>query len=89
MHQSILNTKKLFKIEGLKDGQVNVTATNYLLSLPENKQIEVLKKNLVQFVIIILPRMDEGMIGKSVQKRNDPGKSNKLRPGADNCHNLH
>ena len=46
MLKSIENTSKLFKIEGLEEGKVHIEATQYLLSLSENKQIEVLEAQL-------------------------------------------
>ncbi|MBW1828027.1 MAG: hypothetical protein JRI74_01225 [Deltaproteobacteria bacterium] len=44
MLKSIEETKKLFTIEGMKDGQVDLKISKYLLSLPEDKQVEVLTK---------------------------------------------
>ena len=44
MLKSIEETKKLFTIEGMKDGQVELKISKYLLSLPEDKQVEVLTK---------------------------------------------
>ncbi len=46
MLKSIQETKKLFTIEGIQKGQVNIKTTNYLLSLPERKQKEVLATHL-------------------------------------------
>jgi len=46
MLKSIENTSKLFKIEGLEEGRVDIESTQYLLSLSENKQIEVLESQL-------------------------------------------
>ncbi len=42
MYKSINETQKLFKIEGLESGQVNIRTSQYLLSLPEKEQIKVL-----------------------------------------------
>ncbi len=42
MFKSIQETKKLFTIEEIQNEQVDITISKYLLSLPENKQIEVL-----------------------------------------------
>jgi len=36
----------LFSIEGMQDGEVNIRSSQYLLSLPKDKQIEVLGKHL-------------------------------------------
>ncbi|MBW2217094.1 MAG: hypothetical protein JRF34_07875, partial [Deltaproteobacteria bacterium] len=44
MLKSIEETKKLFTIEGMKDGQVDLKISKYLLSLPEDKQVEFLTK---------------------------------------------
>ncbi len=46
MLRSIQETKKLFTIEGLKSGQVDIKASKHLLSLSEDKQIEVLTNQL-------------------------------------------
>ena len=46
MVKSIENTQKLFKIEGLEDGKVEVEASQHLLSLPGERQIEVLTAHL-------------------------------------------
>ena len=46
MDQSISEIQKLFQIEGMKNGQVQVKATPYLISLPEEKQIQVLREHL-------------------------------------------
>ncbi len=42
MFKSIQETKKLFTIEGMQSGQVDLKISKYLLSLSEDKQIEVL-----------------------------------------------
>jgi len=46
MFKSIQETKKLFTIEGMQSGQVDIKTSKYLLSLPEDKQIEALKIQL-------------------------------------------
>jgi len=46
MFKSIQETKKLFTIEGMQSGQVDIKTSKSLLSLSENKQIEVLKIQL-------------------------------------------
>jgi len=46
MLKSIKETRKLFTIEGVQGGQVNIKTTKFLLSLPERKQIEVLTSHL-------------------------------------------
>ncbi len=46
MLKSIQETKKLFTIEGMQSGQVNIKTSKYLLSLSEDKQIETLSTNL-------------------------------------------
>ena len=46
MLKSIKETGKLFTIEGIQKGQVNIKTSNYLLSLPEEKQVEVLTTHL-------------------------------------------
>jgi len=46
MRKSIIETQKLFQIEDLKDGQVNIKTSEYLLSLKEEEQIKVLTAHL-------------------------------------------
>lgn len=46
MLRSIKETGKLFSIEGVQGGQVNIKTSDYLLSLPEERQVEVLKIHL-------------------------------------------
>ncbi len=46
MFKSIQGTKKLFTIEGMQNGQVDIKTSKYLLSLSEDKQIEVLTTQL-------------------------------------------
>jgi hypothetical protein len=46
MLKSIEETKKLFTIEGMKNGQVDLKISKHLLSLPEDKQVEVLTKQM-------------------------------------------
>ena len=46
MEKSVKATQRLFRVEGLAGGQVQVETTRYLLSLPQHRQIEVLKENL-------------------------------------------
>jgi len=43
---SIEKTKKLFKIEGIENGQINIETSQHLLSLPESQQIKVLNTHL-------------------------------------------
>ena len=47
MLKSIHNTQKLFRLQRLAGGQVDVEATPYLLSLTEDKQREALRSQLV------------------------------------------
>jgi hypothetical protein len=49
--KSIEETKKLFTVEGIAEGKANVVVSKYLLSLPENKQREVLNEHLDRLVI--------------------------------------
>jgi hypothetical protein len=44
--KSIAETKKLFIVEGVAEGKVNVVVSEYLLSLPGPKQREVLTEHL-------------------------------------------
>ena len=44
--ESIKKTRKLFKIEGIENGQVNIETSQHLLSLPESQQIKVLNTHL-------------------------------------------
>jgi hypothetical protein len=46
MLKSIEETKKLFTIEGMENGQVDLKISKDLLSLPEEKQVEVLSKQM-------------------------------------------
>lgn len=46
MISSIKESQKLFTIEGVESGQVNIKASDYLLSLPDNKQVEMLTRLL-------------------------------------------
>ena len=46
MLKSIQETKKLFTIEGMQNGQVEIKTSKYLLSLSDKKQIEVLSAQL-------------------------------------------
>jgi len=46
MLKSVRETQKLFSIEGIQDGEVNIETSEYLLSLPKDKQTEVLRKHL-------------------------------------------
>ena len=48
MRKSIIETQKLFQIEDLKDGQVNIKTSDYLLSLKEEEQIKVLTVHLLK-----------------------------------------
>ena len=46
MLKSIEETKKLFTIEGMNNGQVDLKISKQLLSLSEDKQVEVLSNQL-------------------------------------------
>ena len=46
MLKSIEETKKLFTIEGMKNGQVDLRISKHLLSLSEDKQVEALTKQM-------------------------------------------
>ncbi len=46
MRKNIIETQKLFQIEDLKDGQVSIKTSEYLLSLKEEEQIKVLAVHL-------------------------------------------
>jgi len=46
MYKSIKETQKLFKIEGLEGDQINIRTSQYLLSLPEEKQKKVLSDQM-------------------------------------------
>ncbi len=48
MNKIIQSTKNLFSIEGMNNGQVQIKTSKYLLSLPEDKQIEVLTAQLIK-----------------------------------------
>lgn len=47
MFKSIIETKRLFKIEGLANGKIDIKATDYLLSLADDEQATVLNNQLV------------------------------------------
>jgi hypothetical protein len=49
--KSIEETKKLFTVESIAQGKANVVVSKYLLSLPENKQKEVLNKHLDRLTV--------------------------------------
>jgi hypothetical protein len=66
MYRSIQEIQKLFIIEGVEGGQVNVKTSEYLLSLPEDQQIEILtdhlenlKKDLARHEKLISQRPNE------------------------------
>ncbi len=44
--ERIEKSKKLFRIEGTENGQVNIITSQHLLSLPESQQIKVLNTHL-------------------------------------------
>ncbi len=46
MYKSISETHKLFGIEGIESGQIDIKTSEYLLSLSEDKQIEILTDRL-------------------------------------------
>ena len=46
MYKSIKETQKLFKIEGLEGGQVNITTSKSLLALSEEEQVKALANQL-------------------------------------------
>jgi hypothetical protein len=48
MYKSIKETQKLFKIEGVEGGQVNIRNSKYLLSLSEDEQVKVLTEQLAR-----------------------------------------
>ena len=48
MYKSIKETQRLFKIEGLEGGQVNIRNSKYLLSLSQEDQIKVLTEQLAR-----------------------------------------
>jgi hypothetical protein len=73
MYKSIKETQKLFKIEGLEGGQVNIRNSKYLLSLSEEDQVKVLtgqlerlKEDLARHETI--PPMDTTQKGDDVDK---------------------
>lgn len=46
MLRSIREAQKLFSVEGMQGGEVNIRTSQYLLSLPKDKQIEVITEHL-------------------------------------------
>ena len=46
MLRSIRETQKLFSVEGMQVGEVNIRTSQYLLPLPKDKQIEILADHL-------------------------------------------
>src|SRR5437899_897620 len=51
-------------------------------------QIEIAEENVIELRVVILASMDDAMITKSVELRNDAGESNDFRTRSDNRHNL-
>ena len=54
MLKSIKETGKLFTIEGIQNGQINIISSKYLLSLPAEKQVEVLTEEEIEGVCRLL-----------------------------------
>src|ERR1700730_823143 len=50
---------------------------------------EVLEEDLVQFVVVILARMDQHMVRVFVEPTNHAGQADDLRPGPDHGHDFH
>ena len=46
MLRSVRETQKLFRIESVKGGRIDIKTSEHLLSLPQNKQFEVLTAQL-------------------------------------------
>ena len=70
MYKSIKETQKLFKIEGLVGGQVNIRNSQYLLSLSEAEQVKVLTEQLARLKED-LARHQTMSSGSAMQKGKD------------------
>jgi hypothetical protein len=49
---------------------------------------EILKKDFIQFIIVILAGMHQDMLGVAVQLADDPAKLNDFRTGTYDGHDL-
>ncbi len=74
MHKSIIETQKLFQIEDLKDGQVKIKTSEYLLSLKEKEQIEVLTAHLSKLKND-LAKLEDPALKDSIGKGGEVGKA--------------
>ena len=70
MLKSIEETKKLFTVEGIDQGKANVVVSTYLLSLPEQKQREVLSEHLGRLTtdLALYERSEAGSQEKEISK---------------------
>jgi hypothetical protein len=68
--KSIEETKKLFTVQGVAQGKANVVVSKYLLSLPENKQRQVLTQHLNRLTedLARCERSDPGSQEKEIGK---------------------
>ena len=76
MLNSIKETRKLFTIEGVEDGQVNIKTSKFLLSLPEDKQVEVLTSHLKDLKRDYAKYASAG--GQALEGKNDLERFNEL-----------
>jgi len=74
MLKSIMETKKLFTIEGIRDGKIDIKTSDHLLSLPEEKQIEVLTTHL-ENLKKDFAKYENPASGGSIRKDNDIDKT--------------
>ena len=73
MYKSIKETQKLFKIEGVEAGQLNIRNSKYLLSLSEDQQAKVLTEQLARLKADLtrhetIPSKDATQKGDDVDK---------------------
>ena len=49
---------------------------------------QLLDKDLVQFVVVVLARVDQNVVGELLQHRNNPRQTDNLRPRAQHGHDF-
>ncbi len=74
MHKIILETQKLFQIEDLKDGQISIKTSKYLLSLNEKEQIKILTTHLSKLKNV-LAKLEDPVLKDSIGKGGEVGKA--------------
>ena len=69
------------------DGLAQILAHRVEIKIRRTKA-KVLKKDLVEGIVVVLPRVDEDLIKIFVALLDDGGQPDDLRPGADDGHEL-